>query len=61
MLRWARTNMTMGPDTLTMAGDYMRRTLMTKPIEVDPESEQGRYNKMINDLGREMPKEFFSW
>jgi len=55
MLRWARTNMTMGPDTLTMAGDYMRRTLMTKPIEVDPESEQGRYNKMINDLGREMP------
>ena len=50
-----------GADTLTMAGDYMRRTLMTKPIEVDPESEQGRYNKMINDLGREMPKEFFSW
>jgi len=50
-----------GADTLTMAGDYMRRTLMTKPIEVDPESEQGRYNKMINDLGREMPSEFFNW
>jgi len=31
------------------------------PVEIDPESEQGRYNKMINDLGREMPKEFWTW
>ena len=50
-----------GADSLTGLGNYMRANLMIKPIEVDPESEQGRYNKMINDLGREMPKEFWAW
>lgn len=34
---------------------------MDKPIEVDPESEEGKFNKMLGDMGREMPKEFFQW
>lgn len=32
-----------------------------KPVEVDPESEEGKFNKMLGDMGREMPKEFWVW
>jgi PBSX family phage terminase large subunit len=30
-----------------------------KPIE--PNSAEGKFNKMLDDLGREVPKEFFQW
>lgn len=50
-----------GADALTGLGNYMRDNLMTKPNEIDPESKEGKLNKMLNDLGREMPQEFFQW
>jgi len=52
--------LTHGPDAIRyfVAG---RPTKTYKPVEIDPESEQGRYNKMVNDLGREMPKDFWVW
>lgn len=49
------------PDALTGLGDYMRLNIISKPQEVDPESAEGKFNKMINSLGREVPQEFFKW
>jgi predicted phage terminase large subunit-like protein len=31
------------------------------PTEIDPESEEGKFEKMLDSLGREMPSEFFKW
>jgi predicted phage terminase large subunit-like protein len=50
-----------GADALTGLGDYMRANLMTKPKDVDPNSAEGKFNKMLDDLGREVPREFFQW
>ncbi len=49
------------PDATTGLGDYMRLNIISKPQEVDPESQEGKFNKMLNDLGREIPQEFFQW
>lgn len=32
-----------------------------KQAPADPESAEGKFNKMLDDLGREIPQEFFQW
>ena len=55
------------PHEITHAPDAIRYFVAGRPtktdviIAVDPESEEGKFNKMLSDLGREMPKEFFQW
>lgn len=52
--------LTHGPDAIRyfVAGRPSRTEI---PKEIDPESEEGKFNKMLDDLGRQVPDEFFRW
>lgn len=49
------------PDAITGLANYMQTLVISAPVEVDPESPEGKFEQMLDDLGREIPQEFFRW
>jgi len=55
------------PHEITHAPDALRGFCIMRnykadiPKEIDPESEEGKFEKMLDDMGRNVPNEIFRW
>lgn len=49
------------PDAIASLADYLQRNLIQTTETIDPESEEGRFESMLDDFGRNVPNEFFRW